>query len=283
MGSPRCSVVIPTYNRSAVLAYAIRSVLAQTMEEFELLVVGDGCDDDSEDLVSGCADSRVHWLNLPVNTGHQSGPNNAALRRAASPFVAYLGHDDLWLPGHLEAIMPALEKGAAFVHSSVAICSPGRSLRRLDKPPWWRIRGRRKPWIPPTCFAHPVAPAIRLGGWPGPDACGRVDPEAQLAWALTRGGGRRVHIPRLTAVKLPAAHRENCYLDANALEQAAWWALISHAQDSEASVAEAVRLNRPPVAPKANATKMPGPILSTPKRHQVRRRYKGLPPVSGAD
>lgn len=276
MGKPRCSVIIATYNRSAVLAYAVRSVLAQTMADFELLVIGDGCSDDSEEVVASFADARVSWLNLPANTGHQSGPNNAGLRLATSPFVAYLGHDDLWLPGHLDAILPALEDGAAFVHTSVVICSPGRPLWRMDRPPWWRIKGRRKPWVPPTCFAHPVGPALRIGGWPSPYACGLADPEAQLAWALTRGGGKRLHVPQLTAIKLPAAHREKCYRDPRPLEQAAWWALISKAADPEKRVAEAVRFNQPPVAPPQNSRPIPGKILSTPRRHEVRRRYKGL-------
>lgn len=281
MGTPRCTVIIATYNRCSVLAYAIRSVLAQTMGDFELLVIGDGCVDDSKQVVASFADARISWLNLPSNTGHQSGPNNTGLRLATSRFVAYLGHDDLWLPGHLDAVMPALESGAAFVHTSVAICSPGRPLSRIDQPPWWRIRGRRKPWIPPTCFAHPVEPAIRVGGWPSPDTCGIVDPEAQLAWALTRKGRMRVYVPRLTAIKLPAAHRENCYRDMRALEQAAWWELISQTTQPEELVAEAVRSNRPPVAPSLNSAPMPGKVISTLKRHEVRRRYKGLDSVSG--
>ena len=276
MGKPRCTVIIATYNRSSVLAYAMRSVLAQTMGDFELLIVGDGCTDDSEQVVASFSDARVSWLNLPVNTGHQSGPNNAGLRLATSPFVAYLGHDDLWLPRHLDAILPALEDGAAFVHTSVVISSPGQPLWRMDHLPWWRIKGRRKPWVPPTCFAHPVRPALQIGGWPRPSDCGLADPEAQLAWALTRGGGKRVHVPRLTAIKLPAAHRENCYRELRPLEQAAWWELISRAAHPEELVAEAVRFNRPPVAPPPNSTPIPGKILFTPTRHEVRRRYKGL-------
>lgn len=276
LGKPRCTVIIATYNRSSVLAYAVRSVLAQTMGDFELLVIGDCCSDDSEQVVAGFADSRISWLNLTANTGHQSGPNNAGLRLARSPFVAYLGHDDLWLPGHLDAILPALEDGAAFVHSSVVLCSPGRPLQRMDRPRWWRIKGRRKPWVPPTCFAHPVGPALQIGGWPSPCDCGMVDPEAQLAWALTRGGGKRVHVSRLTTIKLPAAHRENCYRDLNPLEQAAWWEFISRAADPEERLAEAVRCNQPPVAPPQNSMPIPGKIFATPRRHKARRRYKGL-------
>jgi len=85
-----------------------------------------------------------------------------------------------------------------------------------------------------------------------------------------------VHVPRLTAVKLPAARRENCYRDPRAVEQAAWWEFISQAADPEARLAEAVRLNQPPIVPPRNSTPLPRKSSSTPERHEARRRYKGL-------
>ena len=80
--SPLVTVIIPTYNWSAVLPYAINSVLRQTMADFELLVIGDGCTDDSETVVGSIRDPRLRWINLPSNTGHQAGPNNRGLAEA---------------------------------------------------------------------------------------------------------------------------------------------------------------------------------------------------------
>lgn len=79
MHSPRVTVIIPTYNWSTVLPHAIGSALDQTLYDFELLVIGDGCTDDTEHVVTGIKDPRVRWINLPSNTGHQSGPNNRRL------------------------------------------------------------------------------------------------------------------------------------------------------------------------------------------------------------
>src|ERR1700741_1065499 len=82
MTSPRVSVIIATYNRSSVLRYAIASVLEQSMGDFELLVVGDCCTDDSEEVVADIKDPRIRWINLPANSGHQSGPNSRGLQEA---------------------------------------------------------------------------------------------------------------------------------------------------------------------------------------------------------
>ncbi|HXY92105.1 MAG TPA: glycosyltransferase, partial [Acidimicrobiia bacterium] len=70
--SPRVTVVIATYNWAPVLPYAIGSVLDQTFQDFELLVIGDACTDESEAVVTSIPDPRVRWLNLARNTGHQS-------------------------------------------------------------------------------------------------------------------------------------------------------------------------------------------------------------------
>src|SRR5437773_8305304 len=110
--NPAVTVIIPTYNWSSVLPYSIGSALRQTFTDFELLVVGDGCTDDSEAVVGRIGDSRVRWINLPTNTGHQSEPNNEGLRQARGQYIAYLGHDDLWLPHHLSCLVSALEQDA---------------------------------------------------------------------------------------------------------------------------------------------------------------------------
>ena len=80
---PRVTVITPTYNWSSVLPYSVGSALRQTFTDFEVLVVGDGCTDDSGAVVEAFGDERVRWINLPANTGHQSEPNNEGL----SPFT----------------------------------------------------------------------------------------------------------------------------------------------------------------------------------------------------
>src|SRR5687767_13979403 len=118
---PRVTIIIPTYNMSTVLSHSIGRALDQTFTDFELLVVGDGCTDDSERVVSEIKDPRVRWINLLPRWGHQTGPNNEGLRQARAEYIAYLGHDDLWFPHHLENLVAALDAGADLAHSALAI------------------------------------------------------------------------------------------------------------------------------------------------------------------
>ena len=119
---PAVTVVVPTYNWSAALRCALRSVLLQTMQDFEVLVVGDGCTDDSAAVVAGFRDPRLRWHDLGRNHGSQWAANNYGIANAAADWVAYLGHDDVWYPTHLEAVLcAARERSADVVTSDVPV------------------------------------------------------------------------------------------------------------------------------------------------------------------
>jgi glycosyltransferase involved in cell wall biosynthesis len=117
---PRVTVVIATYNRASTLRYAIESVLWQTFRNFELWIIGDACTDNTDAVVSSFLhDPRIHWHNLPVNSGYQSKPNNEGIRRARGEYIAYLNHDDIWLPNHLEALVDHMDRSKADIAFSV--------------------------------------------------------------------------------------------------------------------------------------------------------------------
>lgn len=115
---PIVTVIIATYNKAAALRCAVESVLWQTFEDFELWVIGDGCTDNSAQVVEGYDDPRVNWYNLPENSGYQSAPHNEGLRRARGKYIAYLNHDDVWFPNHLQVLVDCLEEtGADFAYT----------------------------------------------------------------------------------------------------------------------------------------------------------------------
>ena len=83
--APSVTVVIATYHWSSVLRLAMTSVLGQTFTDFELLVVGDGCSDDSQAVAESVGDARVRWINLPLITAINGRPTTKGFaRRAAS-------------------------------------------------------------------------------------------------------------------------------------------------------------------------------------------------------
>ncbi|MEA2166147.1 MAG: hypothetical protein QOK37_4274 [Thermoanaerobaculia bacterium] len=225
---PRVTVIIATFNWSSVLPYSIGSVLRQTMSDFEVLVVGDGCTDDSVAVVAAIGDPRVRWINLPANSGHQSGPNNEGLSQAKGELIAYLGHDDLWLPHHLAALVTAIERsGAGMAHSLVACVSPNGEV--IPATPW----PEKGLWGPPSCTIHRKVVTERVGGWRDYRELDVV-PEIDL-WRRARDAGFEfTFVPRLTAVKFPASMRRAVYQIRPCNEQAAWTARIENEPDFEA-------------------------------------------------
>ena len=225
---PKVTVIIPTYNWSSVLPYSIGSVLRQTMFDFEVLVVGDGCTDDSESVVASLGDPRVRWINLPANTGHQSGPNNEGLRQAKGDFVAYLGHDDLWLPHHLASLVTSIERSGGGVAHSLTV-GVGTNGELVPVSPWPEI----DIWGPPSCTLHRKIITERIGGWRDYRELD-VAPEIDL-WRRARDAGFQfTFVPRLTVVKFPASMRRGVYKIRPCHEQAAWTARIEAEPDFEA-------------------------------------------------
>ncbi len=100
---PAFSVVIPTHNRANRIGATLRSVLAQTCGDFELLVMDDGSTDETERIVSSFEDPRIvyEWAGP---TGGPAGPRNRGMSRAKAPWICLLDSDDLWEPVKLERL-----------------------------------------------------------------------------------------------------------------------------------------------------------------------------------
>ena len=99
--TPLVSVVICTYNRSAVVVAAVGSVLSQTMPDLELVVVDDGSSDDTLDVLARVADDRLVIVSRP--NGGLSAARNTGVARATGRYVTFLDDDDEALQGWLEA------------------------------------------------------------------------------------------------------------------------------------------------------------------------------------
>jgi glycosyltransferase involved in cell wall biosynthesis len=95
--SPKVSVIIPTYNRADLLSRAIKSVIAQTYTNWELLVVDDGSTDNTKEVVKEFIkkDKRIKYLWEP-NSGSPSKPRNFVAKNAKGEYIAFLDSDDEW-------------------------------------------------------------------------------------------------------------------------------------------------------------------------------------------
>ncbi len=224
---PRVSVIVATYNWSTVLPYSIGSALRQTFRDFELLVVGDGCTDDSEEVVARIGDPRVRWIALPRNSGYQSAANNEGLRQARGEIIAYLGHDDLWLPHHLEALVAALDGGADVAHGMLICVGPESHFvcALIPKP-------ERTYTAPPSSVIHRRSVTEEIGGWRDYREVS-LAPDVEL-WRRMRERHRVAFVPRLTGIKFPAVWRPRVYQLRPSHEQAAWLRRMESEPDFEA-------------------------------------------------
>jgi glycosyltransferase involved in cell wall biosynthesis len=103
------SVIIPTYNRRAILPAAIRSVLNQTFGNLELIVVDDASDESSEDVVKGFKDTRVRLIRHGSRAGGAAA-RNTGIRNSHGDYVAFLDDDDEWYPEKLAMQMSVMSK-----------------------------------------------------------------------------------------------------------------------------------------------------------------------------
>lgn len=128
MKNPKFSIIMPSYNVSETVERAINSVLCQSFEDFELLVVNDASTDNTLEIVSSMVsvtnDPRIRVIDLPQNIG-LSGVRNAGLDAAVGDFVTFLDADDEYLPAFLAVHLEAMD-------ADVDISIVGHTVVRTD-------------------------------------------------------------------------------------------------------------------------------------------------------
>jgi glycosyltransferase involved in cell wall biosynthesis len=131
---PRVSVIIPTYNDAHYLGEAIRSVLDQTYQDFEVIVVDDGSKDNPDAVVEAFGDPRIR--NICQENKGLPGARNTGIKAAQGDFITLLDADDTFLPNKLEDQVAFLD-----AHPDIGLVAGGwisvdeqRNLFRISEP-----------------------------------------------------------------------------------------------------------------------------------------------------
>ncbi len=122
----KVSVIITTRNRAERLRGAMASVLGQTYKDFELIVIDDGSDDETEGVVRACADARVHYIRHEQHLGPVAALNEG-LQVARGELIAILDDDDLWVdPRKLEWQVAFLDEhpDTVLVATNIIVMNP---------------------------------------------------------------------------------------------------------------------------------------------------------------
>jgi len=105
---PKISVIIPAYNCEKTIKYTIQSVLNQNFSDLELIIINDGSQDSTIEVIAEIQDSRIKVFSYPNAGGNVS--RNRGLHLAVGEFVSFLDADDLWTPDKLHSQLKALQE-----------------------------------------------------------------------------------------------------------------------------------------------------------------------------
>jgi glycosyltransferase involved in cell wall biosynthesis len=196
------SIIIPLYNKAPYICRALSSVLRQTIQDFECIVVDDGSTDGSGDIVKGINDLRIRLVRQP--NGGVSRARNKGIELARNPLVAFLDADDEWMPGFLEASLRMHES-----HPYITACFSNYVRASVPCPTF--SQDSQGPRVVADYFAFCLSNAglgmwtstvtarhdvlLEIGGFPVGRTMGEdLDTWARLAWS-----GRIGYIPSVLA------------------------------------------------------------------------------------
>jgi glycosyltransferase involved in cell wall biosynthesis len=138
------SILIPAYNCAATIERAIRSALQQTFQDFELVIVDDGSQDATVEMIATIVDPRIKVIRHKKNLG-EAEARNTAVRSASGRFVAFLDSDDEWLPEKLSRQMEMVHRGQDEIIANVS------GFFLIDE---FNIRRKEIPTQPASWYRH---------------------------------------------------------------------------------------------------------------------------------
>ena len=199
MAGPRISVIIPTYNQAGFLRECLASLAAQTMPEWEAIVINNHSDDDTVGVVERLNDARVTLIHFR-NDGIIAASRNLGMEKARAGWIAFLDSDDRWRPAKLERCLAAVTPDIDVLGHGMVMFRDGRDVRTVRSGPEARTRYRSL-LFDGTCIT-PSAAMVRKDwldrvGRFSEDAGYRTAEDYELWLKLSRAGARFAFIPDL--------------------------------------------------------------------------------------
>jgi hypothetical protein len=222
------TVLIPTHDHCDTLWRSVASVQVQTVQDFELFVVGDGAPARTAEIMQELCDrdSRIHYFPHPKGEGHGEAYRHEALQQASGKYVCYLGDDDLWVVNHLDVMTSVLESHD-FAHTiqmevmtngELFACTGNINLLSLRQ----RLINTKYNYFGPGCVGHTLSAYRRLPhGWrPRPDGM----PSDLYMWKqwLSQDWCRFHSEPAPTLIKLGSPLRKGISIKQRCVEMDQW-------------------------------------------------------------
>jgi glycosyltransferase involved in cell wall biosynthesis len=216
---PHFSVVIAAFNSAPWIVHTVRSALNQTYADYEITVIGDGCTDQTGDILISNFGNAVRWENLDRNSGGQSSPNNEGIRLSSGTHIAYLGHDDIWSPHHLEQLASVIRTQNPDVAVSGAVYhGPPGSRYYHTTGIFDDSRTAEREFFPPSSFAHRRDIIDRIGLWRDPNQL-RAPADCEFLLRAAGLGCSFASTKIITVHKFAAGHRYLSYRFPSGVEQ----------------------------------------------------------------
>ena len=249
---PDVSIIISAYNRPQVVTFAIRSVVASDFADWELIVVGDGCNAETEAAVRAFTDPRIRFHNLPANTGHQSAPHNKGVELARGEFVLFLNQDDMYFPDHISRRVAFMRETGADVswspillrqrsgldHGSIDV---ERDKLTLDGA---TADGDFDPesFVISSCWAVRREVCDAVGPWLSPSET-RLSPSQEWLHRANERGRRMAYHPYVSVLCIHSGVRRYSYLFSDCMEHERAWSWLAAGPEERLNLMHAVAVH----------------------------------------
>lgn len=236
---PRFTIIVPTHNHRNLLAFSLKSIQAQTIQDFSVEIIGDGADRETAKIAKRFVkkDPRFHFYDFPKSLRTGEEYRDELLKRVQSKYICYLSDDDLWFPDHLETLLQIF-KNADFVYTFPLMINKDNSVGvwygNFSDPFYRKLflysKNKRYNFIPLSCAAHTIKSYRSLTrGWQTTPTGKHTDLHMWQVFASQKNV-RIHHSWKPTILHFASSQRSTMSVSARIIEQKYWFMRLKNDQ-----------------------------------------------------